>query len=390
MKQPKPLSGKGNAYRIFFAAAALQAIISPLLLLFFRYGLLEPPRLLTLGLWHAQEMIFGYVLLVIAGYLVTQISPARLFGLLLLWLMGRLIWLMDAGLPAAMVALVAAAFPLALSWLVSTKFKAAKRLRNQMFSIIFWCLGSLATIFYALIYIQNFVAAYQMIYILIYLVTLFIIIMGGRLIPPATIGALREQGKDVRIPFQPTYETICMALALLLMLFELLPIAPFWQAIPALALSVVLLLRLSLWRSLEIRHALTLWPLHLGYFWLAAGFALLACARLDIVLSSQDALHAITLGGIGVITLTMLIRVSGIRGTQDQVNQAVLWGIQSALFIALAFRLAAYSAQAYSEYLLWLSAISWALAFTLFLYSFYPACQLIPHSAGRKTTKPKE
>ena len=157
MKQPKPLSGKGNAYRIFFAAAALQAIISPLLLLFFRYGLLEPPRLLTLGLWHAQEMIFGYVLLVIAGYLVTQISPARLFGLLLLWLMGRLIWLMDAGLPAAMVALVAAAFPLALSWLVSTKFKAAKRLRNQMFSIIFWCLGSLATIFYALIYIQNFV-----------------------------------------------------------------------------------------------------------------------------------------------------------------------------------------------------------------------------------------
>ncbi|MCF7981033.1 MAG: NnrS family protein [Pseudomonadales bacterium] len=380
----------GNAYHIFFAGAALHAMLIPVLFLCIRNGSINPPLLLTPGLWHAQEMIFGYAFIIIAGYLLTQVSPVTLFGLMLLWLSGRFIWFMNIGIPNEIIVLFASAFPLSIGWLAGTKFKAAKRLRNRIFSIILWGLGLLATSFYLLGYARYLGAAYQTIYLALYLIVLFIIIMGGRLIPPATIGALRDRGQEVRIPFQSTYETLCMALGGFLMLFELLPIPPFWKSLPALALGLILMLRLSAWRSIAVRRAAAVWPLHLGYFWMALGLTFFACARMGIIGNPLDALHLITLGGIGAITLSMIIRVSTVRGHRGELHPHWWYAIQGTLLSAILLRSSANSVQPYTEFLLWLSAGFWALAFLLFILRFYLPNQLFQNSQTGQKASPKE
>ena len=380
MKKLTPLSRETQAYQLFFLVAAIAAMLAPLLLLSMRNGYLPNPLWLSPGLWHAQEMIFGYSFAVIAGYLITRISIPKLAGLILLWLAGRLVWFIDIGLPKELAFLIAGLFPLILGAVTSQKFRAAKRLRNRMFTFVLLALAILSSTFYWLAYTAKLSGAYTSLYITLYLISLLIITMGGRLIPPATIGALRERGQDVRIPFQPTYETLCMLLVMILMLMELLPITKTWSAIPALGLAVILMIRLSAWRSVGIRSVMSVIPLHLGYFWMAAGFGLLACARLGFLLSTQDALHIITLGGIGTITLTMLIRVTGIRSKRPVPGRGLLLTIHSTLLGALSSRLIAHHAGPYVEHLLWCSALLWAITFLLFVVHSY----ILPAIRGNK------
>ncbi len=372
MVRPEKIYREMDSYRVFFFAAAMEAMIAPLLLLCIRYGYIPGPDGLPPGLWHAQEMIFGYTFAVIGGYLITRISLLKLVLLTLLWLAGRVVWFIDSGLPAFVIFLLVSLFPFALGLLTSQKFKAAKRLRNRMFSYVLICLAVLSGAFYLFCYMRHYAQAYTTLYVTLYLIALLIITMGGRLIPPATIGALRERGQEVRIPFQPTCETLCMALTASLMLIEVLPVAKTWTALPASGLAIILLVRISAWRSIGIMNNMAVLPLHLGYIWMAIGFGLLAAARLGALLTQQEAVHVITLGGIGTITLTMLIRITGVRSKRPPPGQKQLLLIHSLLIGALAIRLMAHSESPFSQHLLWISALLWGAAFALFIWQLRP------------------
>ena len=53
-----------------------------------------------------------------------------------------------------------------------------------------------------------------------------------------------------------------------------------------------------------------LWILHLGYGWLAVGFLLLALERFLPLVPQTTALHALTVGAIGTMTLAVMTRAS--------------------------------------------------------------------------------
>jgi len=235
-----------------------------------------------------------------------------------------------------------------------------------MLTYVLLGLAGLSSVFHWFAYLQSFETAYTSITLTLLLISLLIITMGGRLIPNATIGALREKAQKIRIPFQPNYETLGMVLIFFFMLLEFLPIAKTWSALPALALSLMLLLRISSWRSLGIISNLSVFPLHLGYLMMAIGFGLLGFARLGFLLIAQDAVHAITLGGIGLITLTMTIRVAANRSKQPLPGNTWFALLFSALLLALLLRVFTHTAGAFSEWMLWGSAILWAMAFFQF------------------------
>jgi uncharacterized protein involved in response to NO len=68
-------------------------------------------------------------------------------------------------------------------------------------------------------------------------------------------------------------------------------------------------LRLVGWYDIRVWKTPLLWVLHLCYDWIVVGYALTALSKYSLILSFL-ATHAFTAGGIGLVTLGMMARVS--------------------------------------------------------------------------------
>ena len=115
-----------------------------------------------------------------------------------------------------------------------------------------------------------------------------------------------------------------------------------------------------------------LWVLYTGYAWLIAGFALTAAAAGGLVWPSLPA-HAFTAGGIGVLTLGMMVRVTlGHTGRALEPGRVLGWsfvlmnaGALVRVVLPVAFP---------SAYQAWISLAGglWCLALTLFVVVLAP------------------
>lgn len=136
---------------LFFCLAlyiALQAFCSGLG--FMRGMLRRLPLMVDTVSWHAHEMIYGFTLAIIAGFLLTAVAnwtggaPVRqmqLAGLCALWLVGRIVINFDAGLPFWLVCALGTAFIPALAVSISIPLLKSWNKRNFVF------LGLLSALF---------------------------------------------------------------------------------------------------------------------------------------------------------------------------------------------------------------------------------------------------
>ena len=121
-------------FRVFFLGAAVYSIVTILFWLgMFAFNLSLPVSGLSSFQWHAHEMIFGYALAVIAGFLLTAVKNwtgiqtahgLPLAFIFCLWLIARLLFLFGSTfIPIAAVfdmlfilsVIIAAAYPIAKS-----------------------------------------------------------------------------------------------------------------------------------------------------------------------------------------------------------------------------------------------------------------------------------
>jgi uncharacterized protein involved in response to NO len=143
--------------------------------------------------------------------------------------------------------------------------------------------------------------------------------------------------------------------------------------------GVLLLLAaaINLWRLLRWRGSATvaeplLLVLHVGYAWLVLGIALLGLAVLDPNLPASAAIHALTAGAIGTMTLAVMTRATrghtGHELSADYITRAIY------IFISLAavMRIAAAFALDWSVPLLVGSACLWTAAFVGFVLCYSP------------------
>ncbi|MCE0734407.1 NnrS family protein [Halomonas sp. G15] len=129
------------AWRLFFPLAALHAAITvPLTLAVFYHGL--PLGLIASPAAHGRELLFGFALAVIAGYLLGPLSRRWLLGLAAPWLVARIGGLV--GPEALPVLLADALFAALLAWRLVPRFQAAKKWRNRMLSPLLGLLCLLA------------------------------------------------------------------------------------------------------------------------------------------------------------------------------------------------------------------------------------------------------
>ena len=263
--------------------------------------------------WHAHEMLFGYVVAVIAGFLLTAVRNwtnietlrgVPLAALTLLWLAGRILPLF-AGVPPWMVAVVDLAFLPLLAVVVAIPLIRAGQRRNLFIPAL------LLVLMLANVLVHSEWLGYAMdtarlgVVLAVYTLVLLISDIAGRVIPSFIESAFPA----VKIQPRPLIESMSVISIILLGLTDLF--SPFAQVVVVCAVlaAVVHAWRMSTWLTWSVVTRPLLWVLLVGYAWLVAGFALLAVAYSGMI-SNMLAFHALMAGGIGVLTLGMMARVA--------------------------------------------------------------------------------
>lgn len=356
--RPKP------AHAWFFPAAALYAAtVVPLSLIAMRGGGWLPGLASSLG--HAHEMLFGFALAVVAGYLLGPQPRTRLVGLFGVWLGARLLFVLS---PEPWLAgLFNAAFAAGLAVLVAPKFlSAAKKLRNQAFAPIL--IGICVAVAAFQLARGSELAWIQRVVVLdaVLLFALLMLFMGGRIIAPAAAGALYRRGIDLEARVQPRIEGALILLSAAAVLLLLAPGGQLPAAIAVGAAGVLAVIRLLRWRLWDCRDRPDLICLGVGYGWLAIGLIATGISLLTGQYLTA-ALHLITVGALGTLTTGVMARVRLQRAKREPAKTPSL--IVIAVLIAAATLLRAVGAvgllDAYTGY--WLASAAWSMAYLLVL-----------------------
>jgi len=128
-----------HGFRPFFVAAGLWSVSALLLwIVMFATGSTVPSRFDPLA-WHIHEMLFGFVMAAVAGFLLAAIpnwtgrrplSGAPLTLLAGLWLLGRISCLISALLPPWLAIVADLSFPLVLAGVATREIAAGRNHRN--------------------------------------------------------------------------------------------------------------------------------------------------------------------------------------------------------------------------------------------------------------------
>jgi uncharacterized protein involved in response to NO len=365
-------------FRVFFAAASVFSVLAVLGWLGV-YVLGWPwPQQIPAVTWHAHEMVFGYAVAVIAGFLLTAVKNwtgiQTLHGLPLLllvlaWLSGRVLLLAGTDTTLVWAALADctfnAALVLAIAWPVFRvrqwqQLGILSKLLLLMFSNMLFYAGLLG------LYPGTEQAG---LYSGVYLVMALIFVMARRVLP-----FFIERGMDhpVTLTNRKWLDNASLLVFLAFWIADILRPDSLPVALLAVALFVLHAMRLAGWYVSGILRRPLLAVLYLGYGWLVFGFALKAAVPVTGI-SPALALHAFSYGGIGMFTLGMMARVTlGHTGRSLEAPPVLAW-IVGVMLVGTLLRVLLPLLDA-GHYLWWigLSQLLWMLAFTLLLLAYLP------------------
>ena len=370
-----PLLGLG--FRVFFALAGLSALVLIVLWNAIFKGTLSVDNYFSNNYWHAHEMLLGYSVAVIAGFLLTAVknwtgkptlTGDKLAGLALLWLYGRILPFYAGLLPDAFIALIDFAFLPVLAYQTSKPIMQAKHFK----SLIFIGLLLLLTLGNGLIHAeilglcQN--TAWIGIQLVIATLIILILIIAGRVFPFFTERGLH----GTLIIKNPLLDALSIGSAVAVFALQLSAVSGTLLALTAIFAVIVNTARLSGWYVQRIWYVPLLWILYTGYAWIILGFILTALSAYAWVLPSL-ALHAFTLGGIGVLTLGMMARVSlGHTGRVLRLSNAMAIGFVLINLAALLRVLVPLALPNWYNLIIYGSTLAWLTAFSLFMFVYAP------------------
>jgi uncharacterized protein involved in response to NO len=371
-----PLLAKG--FRPFFLLAALYAAVFVPIWLAILTSKLVPGSYLPPMTWHAHEMTWGFVVAVVAGFLLTAVgnwtqretaTGLPLAGLLLLWLAGRLAMLFAGALPRGVPAVVDLAFLPALGVVLARPLIAARNHRNFVMLAIVAALfaANLAIHLDALGWLPSG-SAHLANLLSVDLILLLIMLIAGRIFPMFTRSATGVQS----IRNIPWLDRLCLAaMAGLLIVDAVVPQGAGSSAVVAGFVGVLAAARAVHWGA---RHSLRdplLWVLHAGYAWLVVGLLLRAASGLLGEPPASVAIHALTVGGIGTLTLGMMARVSlGHTGRMIVAPESMKLAFVAINLAALARVLVPWFAPAWYVGGLVTAGVFWVIAFAVFLATY--------------------
>jgi uncharacterized protein involved in response to NO len=377
--RPQPVF-LSTSFRPFFSAAGAFAVLSMLVWMqVYVFARGWPSGELPPAVWHAHEMIYGYAMAVIAGFLLTAVrnwtgvptaQGLPLLLLLLFWTTGRILILggEDTALTGAAVADTLFA-TLLLNAIARPVIKTRQWQQTGILSKVA-LLPCANLLFYAGV-LGYFPQGVRVgLYSGLYLIVALILVMARRVLP---FFIEKGVGYSVRLTNHRWLDIVGLLAFFLFWVADILQPDSLPAAVLAGLLFILHTFRMAGWYTPGIWRRPLLWSLYGGYGFLVVGFALKTAVPI-VGVSPLLALHAFAYGGIGLFTLGMMTRVSiAHTGREILAPRPILFWMFTALALGATIRVIP-PLVAPAEHVLWigLSQALWITAFALFLFTCLP------------------
>lgn len=367
-----------SGFRFFFLAAGIFSVIS-MFIWMLMYGFDNGPSLYHMDTqsWHAHEMIYGYTVAVISGFLLTAttnwtnrktLTGLSLFILALFWCLVRVLPFISFYQNIAIMFILETLFFLLLMFGIVRPVVQTRQWKQLpvMLPVFFLMLSN--AIFY-MGQLELLVDGTRMgLYAGFYLILSLIFVMGRRVIP-----FFIEKGIDGN--FKPInrrwIDVLIVPVFIVYAISEVLVLDSTLIMILAAVLLLLNGVRLAGWYTHSIWKKPLLWSLLLAYLFITLGFALRAISYY-IEISEFLILHAYAVGGIAMITLGMMSRVAlGHTGRNVFEPPAIIKWIMILILSATIFRVGLPLIMI-GNYLNWIliSQILWIAAYALFVKQY--------------------
>jgi uncharacterized protein involved in response to NO len=330
--------------------------------------------------WHAHEMLFGFLGAIIGGFLLTAIpnwtgrlpvAGKPLAGLLALWLLGRIGAVLQAtGVIGPEIGIVLELlYWLALSGAAFREIIAGNNKRNLpvVAMIAAFALADLVT------FLPDWTSVDPMLgmHLAIALAATLISLIGGRITPSFTRNWLaKEKGEPFPAAFGPVDKAAVAATLIAMLAWAFFPDAV-WTGGLLLVAAVVQAVRLARWQGQRTFQEPLVVILHLGYLWLVVGLlALGASAIAPERIMMTAALHALTAGAVGTMTLAVMTRASLGHTGRPLVADRGTQAIYALVILGAALRVLAPWLPTDYPQTVGLAGLLWAGAFLLFAVKY--------------------
>lgn len=368
-------------FRPFFLGAAVftsLAILAWVALLVGRVSVdfLYPPRE-----WHVHEMLFGYLPALIAGFLLTAmpnwtdrmpLRGAPLLAMFLLWVAGRLLVAVPlAGASAA--AVVDGAFLVFLATYVWREIMAAGSWDRAPIGILV-SLYAVTNILFHLSALRGMPTDLPE-RLALSVMTLMLTIIGGRLTPTFTREFLAERNETSLPEVFTRVDGALIVFVLLGVLTWIVQPETVWAGVMLIVAGVASLARLLRWGGWRTWREPLVLILHIGYGWVGLFLVALGASILGVGYTPENAVHLLTTGAMGTMTLAVMTRASlGHTGRPRHADRLTVM-IYLLINIGALLRIFVPNTEipsTLSHAMLGLSAISWGGAYLLFAFVYGP------------------
>lgn len=304
-------------FRPFYLLGSLYAGGAILVWLLVLSGRIELASTFAPQDWHAHEMLYGFLVAIVTGFLLTAVpnwtgnlplQGKALAGLVMLWMTGR-IAVATSGATGWLVALLADnAFLLVLSLAIGREILAGKNWQNLkvLIAVIVLLAGNVT---FHLEAHWNGVVDHGW-RIGIAAVISLVMLIGGRVIPSFTRNWLARTRPGALLPVAFNRFDVMTILAAVasLVLWVAAPAEPVTGAVLMLA-GLLQAARLARWAGHRTWPDRLVLILHLAYLFVPIGFLLLGLAAFGLVAESAG-IHAWTAGAMSTLILAMMSRSS--------------------------------------------------------------------------------
>jgi uncharacterized protein involved in response to NO len=371
-------------FRPFYLLASIFAS-SSILLWICQYAGQLPATYLQSPAWHGHEMLFGYTMAVVAGFLLTAVanwtgkptpSGPALIALAALWVAGRVLVLTPY---AAAAAIANVAFPLALAIGIGKAVVQSRNRRNYFFLGLLLVLGFAVLAFHlshlGLLPWPEGASLQAGLDVILFIMA----VIGGRVIPMFTNNGI----PGAQATRHPLVEKSALLGVLVLLGVDLLPVPALVVAALAFLVAFAHAVRLYLWQPWRTGRAPLVWVLHVAYGWIVVYLLLRGVAEIGVV-DQLFAVHALTVGAIGGMTIGMMTRTA--RAHTGRPLSADAFETACFVLVALAAMIRVFGGMllpgAYLTTVV-VSGLCWSTAFGIYAVRYWPVL-----SRGRLDGKP--
>jgi uncharacterized protein involved in response to NO len=368
-------------FRPFFLGAALftsLAVLAWIALFSGRVSVdfLYPPRE-----WHVHEMLFGYLPALIAGFLLTAmpnwtdrmpLRGAPLLLLFLLWLGGRLLMAFPwAG--ATIAAVVDGAFLVLLATYIWREITAAGSWDRAPIGILV-TLYAVTNILFHLSALRGAPTDFPE-RLALAVMTLMLTVIGGRLAPTFTREYLTDRNMSPLPVVFSSVDGVAIALVLVSVVTWIIEPESVWAGVMLIVAGAASLARLLRWGGWRTWREPLVLVLHIGYAWIGLFLLALGASILEVGFTPESAVHLLTTGAMGTMTLAVMTRASlGHTGRPRHADRLTVM-IYLLVNIGALLRIFAPNPEtptALTHAMLGLSALGWCGAYLLFAVHYGP------------------